>query len=204
MMKKALSLMLAGCMVIGVSGVLLAKEQKTVATDLVGTISGSINVEYEKPLNKTSYLLLGVALIDSDEDDTSYSGFGFSGGYRRYINDKMNYKVKPMFKAKSKSKAKAKSKAKSKVKYRVKVKDGEGFFVEGIAGISMLELECGPDEDDGTYLSIGGLFGFKYIFDGGFTVEAAAGPIYVMGDDFHDYQVEGIDAAISLKAGYTW
>jgi hypothetical protein len=175
-MKKVLSLMLAGCMVIGVSSALLAAERKTVATDIVGTIGGSINAEYEKPLDKTSYLVLGVALIDSDEGDTSYSGFGFSGGYRRYINEKMKYKSKT----------------------------GEGFFVEGMAGISMLELECAADQSDETYLAIGGLFGFKHIFDGGFTIEAAAGPVYVMGDDFYDYEVEGINALISLKAGYTW
>jgi hypothetical protein len=175
-MKKVLSLMLAGCMVIGLSSVLLAADQKTVSTDVVGTLSGSLNVQYEKPLDKTSSLLLGAALIDSDEDDTDYSGFGFSGGYRCYINGKMNYQAK----------------------------DFEGFFGEGIAGVSMLDLECYDDQSDETYLSVGGLFGFKYIFDSGFTAEAAAGLVYVIGDDFHDYEVEGINAVISLKAGYTW
>jgi hypothetical protein len=175
-MKKVLSLMLAGCMVLGISSVLLAAGQKTVATDLVGILSGSLNVEYEKPFDKTSNLLMGVALIDSDEGDTSYSGFGFSGGYRCYINKKMNYQAKA----------------------------GEGFFVQGTAGFTMLDLEDHSAQTDETYLSIGGLFGFKYIFDGGFTAEVAAGPVYVMGDDFHDYQVEGINAAVSLKVGYTW
>lgn len=175
-MKKVLSLMLTGCMVLGISSVLLAVGQKTVATDLVGILSGSLNVEYEKPFDKTSNLLVGVALIDSDEGDTDYSGFGLFGGYRRYINEKMNYKAKA----------------------------GEGFFVQGNAGFTMLDLECPTEQSDETYLSIGGMFGFKYIFDGGFTAEAAAGPVYVIGDDFHDYQVEGIDAAVSLKVGYTW
>jgi hypothetical protein len=175
-MKKVLSLMLAGCMVIGISSALLAAGRKTVATDVVGTLSGALNIEYEMPLDKTSYLLLGGALIDSDEGDTDYSGFGFSGGYRRYINNKMNYKAKNF----------------------------EGFFVEGVAGVSMLDLECYGDQSDETYLSIGGLFGFKYIFDGGFTAEVAAGPVYVMGNDFYDYEVEGLNAAISLKVGYTW
>jgi hypothetical protein len=175
-MKKVLSLMLAGCMVIGISSALLAAEQRTVATDVVGLLSGSLNVEYEKPLDKTKSLLAGVTLIDSEDGDTSYSGFGISGGYRCYINDKMNYKAKA----------------------------GEGFFVQGAAGFTMLDLECHSEQDDGIYLLIGGLFGFKHIVDGGFTAEVAAGPVYVMGDDFYDYQVEGIDAVVSLKVGYTW
>jgi hypothetical protein len=175
-MKKVLSLMLAGWMVVGVSSALLAAERKTVTTDVIATLSGSLNVQYEKPLDKKSCLVLGGALIDDDEGDTEYSGFGLSGGYRCYINDKMNYKAKSF----------------------------EGFFVEGAAGLMMLDLEYYNHQSDETYLSIGGLFGFKYIFDGGFTVEAAAGPVYVIGDDFYDYEVEGFDLAISLKAGYTW
>jgi hypothetical protein len=176
MVKKVLSLMLAGCLVIGVSGLLLAAERKTVTTDVLGVLSGSINIEYEKPLDKNNSLVLSGSVIDSDEGDTEYSGFGLACDYRRYINDKMNYKAKA----------------------------GEGFFVAGTAGFAMLDLEDHGRKTDETYLLVGGLFGFKYIFDGGFTMEAAAGPVYVMGDDFYDYEVEGVNLGISLKVGYTW
>ncbi|HYH03902.1 MAG TPA: DUF3575 domain-containing protein [Bacillota bacterium] len=174
-MKKVMSLLLAGCLTLGLAGATWAANSQTLATDIIGLADGNLNVEYEKPFGGKSSLLFGAGIVDYEEGDTEISGFGFSGSYRLYINDKLNHKAGAF----------------------------QGFFIQGTAGVSMLDMEFYGDEDDQTVLAVGGLFGYKYIVDGGFTIEGGIGPVFTSGDDFHDYET-GVDVGLSLKAGYTW
>lgn len=174
-MKKYYSLLLAGCMVFGLAAASMAADKQTVSLVASEVMDDNFIVEYEKPFKGKTSLIFNGGIIGAEEDGVELSGFVVGGGYRQYINEVFKYKAGNL----------------------------EGFFAEGFGQAAMIDTKWHEEKEDQVVLTIGGLFGWKYMFDGGLTLEAAAGPTYAFGDDFHGYE-PGFDAKLVLKAGYSW
>lgn len=73
------------------------------------------------------------------------------------------------------------------------------LFVQGSAGITMM----GVGDVSGTGVNIGGLFGFKWIYDQGFSLEVGAGGS-ILFIDVEGYSLGGFWPNLQVALGYSW
>lgn len=85
--------------------------------------------------------------------------------------------------------------------YRKYLGDEEfsGFFVQGNGDVAFVKA---PEESI-TAFGVGGLGGFKWIYNNGFTLELGAGG-YMMFGTLEGYSFGGFSPSLALSLGYTW
>ncbi|HEY8463657.1 MAG TPA: hypothetical protein VIM29_06515 [Bacillota bacterium] len=84
--------------------------------------------------------------------------------------------------------------------FKYQAKPLEGFYAEGKAGLAFVDTNYAGDD---TNVFLGGEFGYKHQFDGGFMLEGGLDICYFSGDDRGDYE-SGTDVDLTLRLGYTW
>lgn len=184
--KKILSLVLAGCLTLGLA--LVASAHQTLTMDAVDAAdNGNINLRWEPHFGR---YIIGAGIINEEvtkgHEKTEVSGLSLLFGGRKYLSQI--------------------------------TKQGDkfsGVFFEGDLSLKMVDMECKDtrnghvvESKDGTITSVDVLAGYKFIAGqnkkSGFTAEAAAGPRFNFGDEFHGYNDDSTEAVVLINLGYTW
>lgn len=166
------------------SSTAFSAEKNVLSSNVLGLILGSINGTYEFALDEKTGIGLSGYFFSRTFGDWKWSGVGFGGAYNIYP-------------------------AKKALK---------GIFVGPSLSFSRLSFEYTTtpwwggvettETSDSTFITIGGNFGHRWIWEGGFTLGLALGVGYtigevVIGDKTAPYGGIGL-SRLSFDLGYAW
>lgn len=143
----------------------------------VGFAFGIFNGQYEQALDERSSLVAGASFLGLNSGYWKISAFGVNGGQRTYLNG-----TAP-----------------------------EGFFLEGKGGVSFVSAtyDDGWSSSSGSGTTFTGTAsaGYKWIGNGGFTTEIAAGASAAFGSvraGSETAPVAGFSPVLAVNLGYSW
>ncbi|HYH02023.1 MAG TPA: hypothetical protein VEC37_02905 [Bacillota bacterium] len=188
--KKFYSVLLAGCMTLGIAA--MASAHQTLTMDAIDAAdNGNLNLRWEPHYGR---YIIGGGIINEEisqpnNRQTEVSGFELLFGGRKYLSQLTK-----------------------------KGDKFSGVFFEGDLTVEMVDMQRkrrinntwvkeGASQEE-TYTSIDLLVGYKFIAGAkkksGFTAEVAAGPRFNFGDEYYGYKEDSTEAIMRINLGYTW
>jgi hypothetical protein len=149
----------------------------SVTINPVGFAFGVFNGQYERVTDDRTSFLVEAALLSMDSGYWKVSAFGFGAGRRTYVNGRAP----------------------------------EGFFLAGSGGISFVSATYDDgwsrSSGSGTSFTASATAGYKWLGDGGFTTEVAAGISAMFGRvqaGGRTAPIAGFSPVLAVNVGYSW